>query len=393
MRRLQWLVSYVQVQQRNGKRCSAEKAFLRPIKGRSNLRILTNSRAVKILINSDTGRAYGVQFAKNKQYHSAFARKEVIVSAGGLNSPQLLMLSGIGPKKHLEELEIPLLKDLPVGQMIYDHATFVGLTFTMNESISFNQDEVLSDIKTYMDFFKRRAGPFTTIGGVEALVFVKTNASRDPDPLYPDMELIFIGGSLASDKGTVYRNMFNIPKGLYDRVWKPLEKIPAYQVFPMLVHPKSHGYMRLKSKNPFKWPKFYANYFSDPENDDVKTFIASIREIQRINMSPSFQKYGATLWRTPIPGCENQIFDSDEYWECSLRTIIGSLHHQVASCKMGPSTDPQAVVDHQLKVHGIKNLRVADTSIIPFPLTVHTAAPSYMIGEKASDLIKREWNM
>lgn len=90
-------------------------------------------------------------------------------------------------------------------------------------------------------------------------------------------------------------------------------------------------------------------------------------------------------------GCENHIFDSDNYWECCLRTLIGSLYHQVATCKMGPSTDPEAVVDASLKVYGIKNLRVVDTSIIPLPVTAHTMEPAYMVGEKGSDIIKEEW--
>ncbi|CAH1113139.1 unnamed protein product [Psylliodes chrysocephalus] len=185
--------------------------------------------------------------------------------------------------------------------------------------------------------------------------------------------------------------MFNIPKDTYDKIWKKYETTPAYQIMPMLVHPRSVGYMKLKSKNPFHWPKYYANFFSDPENHDIKTYIAAIRELQRLSRTPTMQKLGATLVKTPIPGCESKEFDSDDYWECALRTIIGSLWHQVSTCKMGPKDDPEAVVDNTGIVHGIKRLRVADTSIIPLPLTAHTAGPSYMIGEKISDLIKEEW--
>ncbi|KAF7272119.1 hypothetical protein GWI33_015083 [Rhynchophorus ferrugineus] len=165
------------------------------------------------------------------------------------------------------------------------------------------------------------------------------------------------------------------------------------KVYPMLVHPKSYGYLRLKSKNPFQWPLFYPRYFTDPGNDDIKTFIAAIREIQRINRQPAFQRFRSELYTKPIPGCEQHAFNSDAYWECALRTITPTLHHQVATCKMGPSGDPEAVVDNRLKVHGIRRLRVVDTSIIPLPISAHVNIPAVMVGEKASDIIKEDWTM
>ncbi|KAJ8985231.1 hypothetical protein NQ317_018260 [Molorchus minor] len=421
-------VSYVQSTTKNGRRHSAEKAFLRPIRGRKNLKILTNARAARILIRPGSDEAYGVKYARNKRYHTAVATKEVIVCAGGLNSPQLLMLSGIGPKEHLEELGIPVIKDLPVGQKMYDHATFPGIIFQLNESIVFDQEKSVMDVNEYVQFFKYGRGTFASIGGVEALAYIKTEVSDDMDAMYPDMELIFIGGGLSTDKGLAYRRIFNVPQETYDKIWKPLEDKYVYQILPMLVHPKSYGYIRLKSKNPFHWPKFYANFFSDPDNLDVSAFISAIREIQRINSKPSLQRYGAALVETPIPGkdtpilvayippptiifemrskggkvrqvttlihgCEEMPFDSDPYWECALRTLTATLYHQVATCKMGPEDDKEAVVNANLQVRGIKNLRVADTSVIPLPVTAHTAAPAYMVGEKAADLIRKTWSV
>ncbi|CAG9840221.1 unnamed protein product [Diabrotica balteata] len=325
-------VSYVQAHLRNGRRCSAEKAFLRPAAARSNLKILTNSRVVQILIDLFTKKAYGVQYAKDKKYFNVFAKREVIVSAGGLNSPQLLMLSGIGPREDLEQL-----------------------------------------------------------GGVEGLLYFKSKVSDDPDPLYPDVELIFLAGTIAADNGHLYTKLFNVPRDTYDRIWKMYEKKPAYQIMPMLTHPKSFGFIKLASKNPFRWPKYYANFLSDPQNHDIKTFIAAIREIQRISTSPTLKQLGATIVRTPLPGCEHLVFDSDEYWECGLRSLTSSVWHQVSTCKMGPRGDPEAVVNNRGEVYGVENLRVADTSIIPFPLSAHTTGPSYMIGERVSDFIKDKW--
>ncbi|CAG9864664.1 unnamed protein product, partial [Phyllotreta striolata] len=234
-------------------------------------------------------------------------------------------------------------------------------------------------------------GIFTSPGGVEAVTYVKVNVSDDPDPLYPDIELLMVGGYMGSDFGLVFRKMFNIPASLFNALYLPLIGKNVYQVTPVLLHPKSFGSIQINSSSPFDPPLFYANYFSDPR--DIKIFIAGIREFQRINKAPSLQRVGATLVSTPIPGCEHETFDSDAYWECALRTIIGSYYHQTATCKMGPPGDAEAVVDHELRVYGIKKLRVVDTSVIPLPPSSHNMAPAYVIGEKAADLIKETWKL
>ncbi|XP_072375644.1 glucose dehydrogenase [FAD, quinone]-like, partial [Diabrotica undecimpunctata] len=420
-------VSHVQAHLRNGRRCSAEKAFLRPAAARSNLKILTNSRVVQILIDPFTKKAYGAQYAKDKQYFNVFAKKEVIVSAGGLNSPQLLMLSGIGPKEDLEQLDIPVIADLPVGKKMYDHPAFLGLTYEINQNIVLVQDEIFGNVTEVFKFWKLGTGALTCTGGVEGLLYFKSKVSDDPDPLNPDVELIFLAGTIAADNGQLYTKLFNVPRDTYDRIWKRYEKkasisrrrtkyaylklplnrqineSPAYniakncaianilEIMPMLTHPKSFGFVKLASKNPFRWPKYYANFLSDPQNHDIKTFIAAIREIQRISTSPTLKQLGATIVRTPLPGCEHLVFDSDEYWECGLRSLTSSVWHQVSTCKMGPKADPEAVVNNKGEVYGVENLRVADTSIIPFPLSAHTTGPSYMIGERISDFIKDKW--
>lgn len=381
-------MSYVQSNTRGGRRWSAEKAFLRPALGRPNLKILTKARAVQILIDPQTKRTYGVKYVKNRQYFTALTRKEVIVSAGALSSPQLLMLSGIGPKEHLAKLGIPLIQNLPVGQKLYDHITFFGLMFTVNQSIVYDQNE-LYDPKVILRYIQDGISPLSSLGGVEALTYIQTGPTKVTRKPYPDIELIYVAGSLNTDKGEFYRKTFRITDKVYNTVWKPLEDKYVWQVLPMLVHPKSYGHLELKSKNPYHWPKFYGNYFSRQE--DIKTFIAAIREIQRIATMPALQKYGTQMVTTPIPGCERFVFDSDEYWECALRHVTPTLHHQVATCKMGPVHDREAVVDNRLRVYGIKNLRVVDTSIIPIPLTAHTNIPAMMVGGKAADLIKEDW--
>lgn len=159
----------------------------------------------------------------------------------------------------------------------------------------------------------------------------------------------------------------------------------------MHLKPKSVGHLELKSKNPYHWPLLYGNHLSDPENHDVRAFIKTIRFLQKLTSTAEFARLGAKHLDTPLPGCKDLEYDSDAYWECSIRHISTTLHHQVGTCRMG--MDAMAVVDPRLRVHGVKRLRVADTSVIPFPLNAHTNAPAYMIGEKTADIIKMDWNI
>ena len=382
-------VSLVHATLRNGRRSSALRAYIDSARHRPNLKIITEARVTKILIDPETKTALGVEFVKNKRKFFARTAKEVIISAGALASPQILMLSGIGPKKHLEDLQIPVVSDLPVGEQLYDHLTFLGLVFKVNDSIVPREGLVTSP-ESIIQFFLRGVGPLTSLGGVEALGIIRTPMSRDSDPDYPDMEFIFVNGGLHFDKGRWLRKTFGVSDKYYDEFYKPLEEDNAFSILPMLYHPKSFGRVKLKNSNPFSWPKFYGNYFTDAENFDVKTFIAAIREAQKLIKMPAFQKYDAKQVDTHLSGCTDFIYDTDEYWECALRHLSTTLHHQVATCKMGLESDG-GVVNHELKVFGVKNLRVVDTSIIPIPISAHTNAPAYMVGEKASDIIKNQW--
>ncbi|KAJ8964198.1 hypothetical protein NQ314_005067, partial [Rhamnusium bicolor] len=380
-------VSTVQATVRNGRRASAAYSFLWPIRNRPNLDIMTSAFVTKILIDENTRKAYGVKYDRFGKTYEVFAEKEIILSAGAFNSPQLLMLSGIGPREHLEELGIPLLQDSPVGQNLHDHLTFPGLSFLINQNINM---EMISALATTGEFLKNGTGPMTSLGGVEGIGYIKTSVSRNVQD-QPDIELIFVGGSLASDYGLITRVGMRIRDDVYDSIFRPLHFKHYWTIFPMLLHPKSIGWLKLRTANPYDRPLFYGNFFTDPNNEDIQTFIAAIRFIQRLSNTAAFQKYGSYLNPRPMAGCKHLTFDSDQYWECTLRSIAVTLHHQVGTVKMGPSNDSTAVVNNRLQVYGIDRLRVADCSIIPFALSAHTNAPSIMVGEKAADIIKEFW--
>lgn len=384
--------SYVQATTRDSLRCSVEKAFLRPIRHRKNLKVSTRSRVTKIIIDEQSMEARGVEFTKDGKTYRIWARREVILSAGAFHSPQLLMLSGIGPKHHLESLGIKVLKDLPVGEVMYDHNTFQGILFAVNDSsITFPKSGLIENMIQTIGYLYNESGILPSLGGVEALGYIKTTESEEKEDL-PDIELIFLGGGLHTDRGRSFRKNYMFTDAIYNTLWKPLEKKTAVSVFPMLLHPKSKGHIKLRSKNPFDSPKLYGGIFTDPQNKDLKTFIASIRYIQKLMKTKAFQKYEAKLVEAKLPGCEQFVFNSDFYWECALRHMATTLHHQIATCKMGPKHDREAIVDPRLRVYGVKKLRVADTSVIPIPLAAHSNVPAIMIGEKASDIIKEDWS-
>lgn len=384
--------SYIQANTLNGRRQSAANAFIDPIIwSRPNLHILTEARVTKVLIDPDTKEAYGVEYVRFRKRNNVYAAKEVILSAGVFGSPQILTLSGVGPAQDLRRIGVPLIQDLPVGKIMYDHLTYFGPTFTVNTSgISLSSDRVLQPhvLKEYASTGGSMLG---IVGGVETVTFIKTPHSKYPKSV-PDVELLFIPGSYSSDQGTGIKRGMRITDEIYNSVYKELDK-PHQDVFSIMVvqfHPNSVGYMELKDRNPFHWPRFYPNYLKDPL--DVEDILFGIKEAIRIVNTPPFEKFNAKIHATPLPSCRTHQFGTDDYWRCSIRTLSASLHHQVGTTKMGSIGDKTAVVSSELKVHGMKKLRVVDVGVVPLPPTCHTAAIAMMIGEKAADMIKAEYS-
>ncbi|XP_008191961.1 glucose dehydrogenase [FAD, quinone] [Tribolium castaneum] len=382
-------VSPIQATVKRGRRHTTARAFLHPIRHRKNLHMLTSAFVTKVLIDPNTRQTYGVEFSRFGRKYQVTASKEVILSAGTFNSPKLLMLAGIGPRDHLAEMGIPLLEDLPVGQNLHDHLTYPGLSFIIDKPLSLSVLHLINP-KNIIDFLFNGTGPYTSLGGVGGIGYIKTKESLEVEDI-PDIELLFLDGSLSTDYGLWNRRWMNIRDDVYYPVYGPTHNIPTWTIFPMLLHPKSTGYLKLKSRNPRDYPLLYGNYFTDPAQQDLKTMLAAIRYIQKLANTRPFQEMGTRMNPNPIPVCAHLIFDSDAYWMCAIRAISVTLHHQVGTAKMGPKDDPTAVVNHELKVYGVKGLRVADCSVIPFALGAHTNAPAIMVGEKAADLIKADW--
>lgn len=374
-----------------GRRNDVASAFITPYLSRKNLHVKTSSFVTKLLIDQTSKKVYGVQYSSFGLSYKALAKKEVIISAGAFHSPQILMLNGIGPADHLQQLGIPLLKNSSVGNNLQDHFCYMGLPLIVNDSSAVGILDLLNPLN-FIKWVVTGNGPFGSIGGVEGLAYIKTNVSNETTN-YPDIELIQTGAYITLDMGTFTRRAWGIGDKSYWEYMSSLNGKRVFTIMPMLLHPKSIGYLRLGSTNPRDPPKFYGNYVSDPDNVDMKTMIAAMKFILDLIETPPFKKHGVRVHDKPVPGCESYVKDFNKYWDCALRTFSVTLHHQVGTCKMGPSSDPNAVVDPRLKVYGVNGLRVADTSIIPNALSAHTNAPSVMVGEKCADMIKQDWGV
>ncbi|KAH0950022.1 hypothetical protein HN011_000820 [Eciton burchellii] len=371
---------------RRGSRCSTAKAFLRPIKNRSNLHIAMYAQALKILFN-DEKRATGVKFIRDNKQQIVKCRREIILSAGAINSPQLLMLSGIGPSEHLNKFGIPVISDLRVGDNLQDHVGLGGLTFLVNESITVKKDR-FQTVPTAFEYIIKERGPMTS-PGIEGLAFLNTKYA-DRSGNYPDVQFHFAPSSINSD-GKHIKEILGLKDRVYNTMYKPLLKAETWSILPLLLQPKSTGFIRLKSKNPLAQPDINPNYFTHKEDIDV--LIEAIRLALKVSNTNAFQRFGSKPHMIRMPGCHMYPFDTYEYWECAIRHFTFTIYHPTSTCKMGPRSDPTAVVDPRLRVYGVKGLRVVDASIMPKIVNGNPNAPIIMIAEKTSDIIKEDWRI
>lgn len=380
--------SYLQLHLDNGTRASASRSYLHPIHRRPNLHLKKYSEATRILIEPASKRAYGVEFVNRGRTYRVFARREVVVSAGAINSPKLLMLSGIGPSKEMRRLNIRPVANLRVGYNLMDHITVGGLVFTIDKPYSLTTASILNDKSALVQYLSYHRGPIAIAGGCEAVAFYDLKRGPRSDG-WPDLELLFQGGSLVSDP--LLRRNFGIRDDIYEAVYRPIENNHTWMVWPMLLLPRSRGRVVLRDADARSKPLIFANYLAHRE--DVATLVTGVREAMRIAQHPALKALGTRLHTTPLPACAHLTFNSDAYWECQARQLTLTIYHYAGTCKMGPETDKTAVVDHRLRVHGVRNLRVVDASIMPMIIAGHTNTPTYMIAEKAADMIKEDWGL
>lgn len=296
------------------------------------------------------------------------------------------MFTGIGPADHLSQFNIPIYSDLKVGYNLQDHIGLGGFTFIIDDPLTFTKSRYQT-FPVAMEYIFNERGPLTNLGGVEGLAFVNTkyaNKSKD----WPDVQFHFAPSSVNSD-GKQIKKVTGLRDSVYNTVYKPLAKAETWTILPLLLRPKSSGWIRLRSANALEYPIINPNYFTHRE--DVLILIEGIRIALAISNTSAFQRFNSRPHRIPFPGCAKYQFDTDDYWECSLRHFTFTIYHPTGTCKMGPAWDPDAVVDPRLRVYGVAGLRVIDASIMPEIVSGNTNAPVIMIGEKGADMIKEDW--
>lgn len=367
------------------RRCTTAKAFLVPAKDRPNLYVVKHAHVTKVNFDGNK-QATGVQFVVNNIKVNAVAKKEVVLSAGAVGTPQILLLSGVGPKEELDKHNIPQIVELPVGKNLQDHPYIsYPLKIAKLNSEPANEKQFLDVLYKYVnnEYGSSGNGVFDIIG------FFNTLNRSDP---YPDIQthynLFKRGENILLPR--YLEELMGYEDGLVKSIIKANQDSDVLFALSILLNPKSAGEIRLRSADPFDHPIIDANYLSN--EDDLKTLVRGIKLTQEFMKTQVWKDHNVEEVKMDIPEC-NAILnhDTDQYYECIVRHIISTLFHPAGTAKMGPAGDVTAVVDPRLRVHGIKGLRVADASIMPDVTSGNINAPTIMIGEKAADFIKEDW--
>lgn len=371
---------------RNGSRLSSARAFLRPARSRPNLHVLLNATVTRVILNGTGRRAEGVEIRRGDSGDTIVirARNEVILSAGAVATPQLLLLSGIGPADELRGAGVAPLHHLAgVGRNLHNHVGHV-LSFSIDDA-----DTQPLNWATAMEYLLFRDGLMSGTGVSEVTGFIHSRFA-DPSKDHPDIQFFF-GGFLANCARTGQVGERSDGMGLTGNASAGASPPPqrVVNIIPVALHPRSRGVLRLRSADPFAPPLIHARYLVHKQ--DVETVIDGIRFALRMAETPALRRFGFQLDRTPAKGCEDIAFGCDAYWECAIRRDTMPENHQAGSCRMGPVGDPGACVDPELRVQGLDGLRVADASVMPTVTSSNTNAPTIMIAERAADLIKQRW--
>jgi choline dehydrogenase-like flavoprotein len=348
-------VGMYQVTHKKGERFSAAKAYLTPNLSRPNLQVITQAYTTRILMEGK--RAVGIEYREGGQLHQLKAAREVLLCAGALQSPQLLMLSGLGPAAHLQSHGIAVAHDLPgVGRNLHDHVDVVQVVDApqLKDLFGLSAAGLVRVLKGIFEWRNFRSGMLTT-NFAEAGGFIKS----DPGEARPDLQLHFVVGKLVDHgRKTVFGH--------------------GYSCHVCLLRPQSRGSVQLASRDPAAAPLIDPNFLGDA--DDLQRLVRGFKIMRRILSQSVLAGFGGR----ELPASAGA--KSDEQIEAFIRSRADTIYHPAGSCRMGNGA--LDVVDAKLQVHGVAGLRVVDASIMPRLVSGNTNAPTIMIAEKAADMIK-----
>lgn len=337
----------------NGRRESAATAFLVPSKSRPNLHVIKNAFVEKILID-DNNKAQGVQYTyKGKCRRIAYAKKEVILSAGTYMSPVILMQSGIGPADQLRKFHIPQKVELAVGEHLIDQ-TGSMIFFTFNSTEASKPTELLDAIYSLAI---HNTGKFAVIPQIGAFLNSKNTSKTRPDT---QISFVYFPVNSTTEINAMFAS-FGVRQE-FIRHLVEVNKVKDVGVdYVISLHPKSRGYVRLNGSSPHDAPEINPNFFA--HDNDLDDLVISIERQILLKGARSFRNIGGEILRMPLPQCDRFTFLSREYLKCYVRYFSVTAYHPVGTCKMGPESDDAAVVSPQLKVHNVEKLRVIDASM------------------------------
>ncbi|KAL3212997.1 hypothetical protein MRX96_035747 [Rhipicephalus microplus] len=326
----------------------------------------------------DGGRAIGVRFIYNQFIYDVRATREVVISAGAIGSPQLLMLSGIGPRKDLERLKIPVFRDLPVGENLQDHMHISGIGATLRQQHGINLSGILN-------FNEWRSGPYSIPASIEALAFVNTRFVQK-EAEFPDVEIALQSLPSSCCFLDVFLKNMGLREDVYKQYYEPNKHLSGFALVPVMNRPVSRGFVKLKSADPFDKPIIDPKYLTVPI--DVAAAVEGAEIALDLIKSKAMQRIGAKPWEIPLRQCLWALpIWSKPYLGCFVQHMAQTTWHPCCTCSMGSHTD--AVVDHELRVKGVQNLRVVDASVMPSIVTGNLNVPTMMIADKAAEMIMK----
>lgn len=380
-----------------GQRMSTARGFLAREDVKSVLKVAKNTMCTGVIINKKRV-ARGVTAIQNHISLKLYARKEVILSAGTIGTPQILMLSGVGPSDHLKSTGIPVKVDLPVGKGMTDHVLPV-LVLQVDKSDSFLQfafdrlQFLVTTATQLIDLLVNSRGALTSNGLTDINIFANTycydfgqkrltnESSNGSDCEVPNLQIInaYIEKYLVPLVKPIFKQTTNFNDNVIEQISEANRQYAFIVISPILLEPRSVGTVQLASRDPLVPPDIYPNYLGDVR--DVENIMRSIRIVEDIVGRHTFKRHNASLLHLVLPGCPPYEVDDEEYWRCYIRHMTFAVYHAAGTAPLG------TVLDERLRVHGVERLRVADLSALPRVPRTNTAAVTIAIGERIADFL------